>query len=398
MKKIIILSLLFLGFIATGFAQGIKFEQAAWSKLLEKAKKENKLIFMDCYTSWCGPCKRLASQVFTQKEVGQFFNEHFINTKYDMEVEEGVTLKEKYGVTAFPTLLYINAEGEVVHRTVGGMPDKKLLEQAAIAMDPQKNFSGLQKRYEAGEREPEFLMAYMDALQNAYLPDQKNKVVEEYLSALPMKQLLTKGNWPLLKENIKDPLAAPFQRMVFGRSELKRIIGIEVDNHIYLTLKGRIRQLSDPEVALDTAYYNRFVTFLQRISYEHASLFLAQLYALKFAKEGAYPQMVGVMRDIFRYNLGASYDRSECMANYLNYLQQCQDEALVNEVCQWVAEVEQGIKDPIQLVALKDLRYNLLVTHHKKEEAQQIKAAADELAKQFAERYKRELQRQLVEI
>lgn len=87
MKKIFVLFLISLGCIYTGFTQGIKFEQAEWSKLLEKAKKENKLIFMDCYTSWCGPCKRLASEVFTQKEVGQFFNGHFINTKYDMEVD-----------------------------------------------------------------------------------------------------------------------------------------------------------------------------------------------------------------------------------------------------------------------------------------------------------------------
>lgn len=398
MKKIFVLFLISLGCIYTGFTQGIKFEQAEWSKLLEKAKKENKLIFMDCYTSWCGPCKRLASEVFTQKEVGQFFNGHFINTKYDMEVGEGVTLREKYGVTAFPTLLYINADGEIVHRTVGGMPDKKLLEQGAMAIDPERNFSGLQRRYEAGERNPEFLAAYMEALGNAYLLDQKNKVVDEYLSALPMKQLLTKENWPLLKENIKDPLAPSFQRMVFGRSELKRIIGVEVDNHIYLTLKTRLNRLNRPESPLDTAYCNRFVSFLQRISYEHASQFLAQLYALKAAKEGAYAEMVDILRDIFRYNLAASYDRSECLACYLNYLQPCKDDKLVNDVCAWIVEVEKGIKDPIQQVALKDVRYNLLVTHNKKEEAEQVKAIADKIAEKFAERYKRELQRQLVEI
>lgn len=395
MKNIVILCIVLLLGVFSGMAQGIKFEQAEWSKLLAKAQEDNKLIFVDCYTSWCGPCKRLASDVFTNKEVGDFFNGHFINTKFDMEVGEGVQLAEKYGVKAFPTLLYINAKGEVVHRTVGGMPAKVLLEQGILAMDPEKNFSALQKRYEGGERSPEFLACYMDALGKAYLPDLKNKVAEEYLSALPMKQLLTKEKWPLLKENIKDPMAPAFQRLVFGRYEMNKVVGIEVENHIYLMLKDRIHKLKDAE--LDSAYYCRFVDFLQRVSYERAPLFLAQLYAMNYGKAGKYQEMVEVIKDLFRYNLAPSFERSECMADFLNCLQNCQDEKLVSDVCQWVRQVEEGIKDPIQQVALKDLQYNLLVTHNKKEEAGRIKAVADEIAKKFSEQYKRELQRQLVE-
>ena len=72
--------------------------------MLEQAKKENKLIFMDCYTSWCGPCKMLAKEVFTDPDVAAFFNEKFVNAKVDMEKGEGPALKKQYGVNAFPTL------------------------------------------------------------------------------------------------------------------------------------------------------------------------------------------------------------------------------------------------------------------------------------------------------
>ena len=60
---------------------GIEFFHGSWDEALELAKKEHKAIFMDAYAEWCGPCKRMAKNIFTQKEVGDFFNKHFINVK-----------------------------------------------------------------------------------------------------------------------------------------------------------------------------------------------------------------------------------------------------------------------------------------------------------------------------
>ena len=78
------------------FGQGIEFmDNEPWSKVLQRAKEQNRLIFMDCYTVWCGPCKGLAQDVFPQKQVGDFFNAHFVNVKYDMEKGEGPELAKK---------------------------------------------------------------------------------------------------------------------------------------------------------------------------------------------------------------------------------------------------------------------------------------------------------------
>ena len=74
---------------------------------------------MDAYTTWCGPCKRMAAEVFTEPEVGRFYNENFINVKIDMEKGEGIELARQYDVYAYPTLLFINGEGELVHRGLG---------------------------------------------------------------------------------------------------------------------------------------------------------------------------------------------------------------------------------------------------------------------------------------
>ena len=95
-------------------AAQIDFRESGFAKALEAAKVENKLVFMDCYTSWCGPCKRMAAQEFTQEKAGEYFNPRFVSVKIDMEKGEGVELRKRYDVNAYPTLLVLNAEGELL--------------------------------------------------------------------------------------------------------------------------------------------------------------------------------------------------------------------------------------------------------------------------------------------
>ena len=98
---------------------GIQFTSISFEEALKLAKKEKKNIFLDAYASWCGPCKMLKKNVFTQKEVGDFYNGNFINMAIDMEQGEGPKLARKYNVQAYPTLLFINHKGEVVGTAVG---------------------------------------------------------------------------------------------------------------------------------------------------------------------------------------------------------------------------------------------------------------------------------------
>lgn len=98
---------------------GIIFRHEKYADLINAARQEGKLIFMDCYTSWCGPCRNLAANVFTDAALGEFFNNNFICCKFDMEAGEGPELAKKFGIQAFPTMLFIDGEGNVVERVVG---------------------------------------------------------------------------------------------------------------------------------------------------------------------------------------------------------------------------------------------------------------------------------------
>lgn len=100
-------------------AAGIDFFHGTFAQAQAKAAKENKLIFIDAYTVWCGPCKWMAANTFTDPTVGEFFNKYFVNLKVDMERGEGRDLARRYRVMAYPTLLFVDSNGAVKHRAMG---------------------------------------------------------------------------------------------------------------------------------------------------------------------------------------------------------------------------------------------------------------------------------------
>jgi thiol-disulfide isomerase/thioredoxin len=129
-----------LGFL-TSQAGGIDFlHDKKWNEILTQAKKENKLIFLDAYASWCGPCKYMQSDVFTDMAVGYYYNKYFINIKMDMEEGEGVALAEQLGVRSYPTLLFINGDGQVVHKKIGSMEAGEFLQLGEDALNPKRQF------------------------------------------------------------------------------------------------------------------------------------------------------------------------------------------------------------------------------------------------------------------
>jgi thioredoxin 1 len=108
--------------------KGIEFHQGTWQQVLEQAKKENKLVFLDLYASWCGPCKVLKSRTFPNADVGHFFNTNFINYAVDAEKGIGVELAKKFNITGYPTLLFVDGSGKLVAKTIGYHTPEQLLD------------------------------------------------------------------------------------------------------------------------------------------------------------------------------------------------------------------------------------------------------------------------------
>ncbi len=101
-------------------SQGIDFSSLTFEEAKAKAIENDQLIFVDAYTTWCGPCKQMAATSFKDEEVTSLFNEKFINLKIDCEEEsQGIQFSKDFKIKAYPTLLIINGEGTVVKRAIG---------------------------------------------------------------------------------------------------------------------------------------------------------------------------------------------------------------------------------------------------------------------------------------
>lgn len=135
MKKYFIVVLLVVGFGSIGLSQGIKFHHdISLNEAFDKARQENKLIFIDAYTTWCGPCKYLSKNIFTQQSVGDYYNDNFINVKINMEkAPVGPQVDAKYSIRAYPSLLFVNSNGKLVHKVEGAGDANYVLNIAKVA-------------------------------------------------------------------------------------------------------------------------------------------------------------------------------------------------------------------------------------------------------------------------
>jgi len=204
----------------TTFAQtpeGIQFSHDSMNVSLQKAKESGKLIFVDAFTTWCGPCKMMSNEVFVLPEVGKFFNANFINMKIDMEAGEGIELAKKFGIKAYPTFLLINGDGEIIHRVVGSSKADVFIEKIKRGMDPATSYFSVKKKYDAGERSIEFMPLYFKTMTDAYELKGKEEDVITYLTSLNLQQRATETNWDLFSSTVTDyksPLFADFAKNV----------------------------------------------------------------------------------------------------------------------------------------------------------------------------------------
>ena len=170
MKKIF-LFIAFLWISLVSFAQdGVNFEHLSFREALDKAKSEQKYVFMDCYTSWCGPCKNMTQNVFPQKKAGDYFNPKFICVKYDMEKGEGPELGKRFEVRAYPTFLVLDAEGRLLHKVIGSYSVDEIIERIEESFDEEKAYGSLKAKYESGNREQVFMVKYLKMLIRYYDP------------------------------------------------------------------------------------------------------------------------------------------------------------------------------------------------------------------------------------
>ena len=200
----IILSIGYMLMSLATFSQ-TNFERICFKDALEKAKAEKKLVFVDCFTTWCRPCKFMAEQILPLPEVGDYLNPRFVCLQVDMEKDEGLKLAKEYGVTVYPTFLVVNSDGTLRDKVVGAfqIPVEFIYKiKMVMGENPTERLDSI---YATGNRMLGFMVAYLQALDAAGKTEQAHKVMSELLPMLNDGQKTFRSYWFIYESSTLSP-------------------------------------------------------------------------------------------------------------------------------------------------------------------------------------------------
>ncbi|MCB6973871.1 MULTISPECIES: thioredoxin family protein [Butyricimonas] len=224
MKKLL---LVFVGLLCSVviFAQ-TNFQELSLEKACEQAKTENKPVFLDCYTSWCGPCKMMANNVFTLEAAGEYFNKNFVCVKIDMEKGEGPAIGKQYGVDAYPTFLIINADGKLMHKLVGAMSLEELIENVECGLKAS-SIAEYETLYQSGKLDKTEQMAYWKLLSISGEVVKAQTVGDDLWGKLSEKDKLNPTYWALLRSRATTIEGEEMKFVCANREYFEKEVGKE---------------------------------------------------------------------------------------------------------------------------------------------------------------------------
>jgi thiol-disulfide isomerase/thioredoxin len=214
----------------------MKFEhETTWKAILAKAKKENKFIFVDAFTTWCGPCKMMAKNIFPLEDVGKFYNANFINVKVQLDTtkndnaevvkwySDAHDIMVNYKVQVFPTYLFISPDGKLLHRAVGSSDAAAFIAKGQHALDPNTQYYTLKDKYTAGQKDPALLKALATAAVEAY--DQENISLYGNAYLATQTNLLTEENIRFMSKFTFSSKDKGFEMMMKNPDAFDAVLG-----------------------------------------------------------------------------------------------------------------------------------------------------------------------------
>jgi thioredoxin-related protein len=371
-----IFSILFLPlslFFCVVFAQTnpIKFEsKLSWDEALIKAKKENKYIFIDANTSWCSPCREMSKNVFSNDSVGIFFNKNFINLNYQMDstandnenvkfdFEYAKVIQKKYDVIAFPTYLFFDSNGKLVHKEGGRCSVSDFLLKGHNALDSNSQYFALLEKFDKGNRIQSFLLnlsnlalkasdlSRIKEISYAFYKTQSNLLTEENLKYVFKMTTNINDSGYFLMKNYREKFLEVINEKEFNLSFVSLIINHELSK-IYKDLES----WSDEKWEV----YKRYLKVEYPI--EHKQVF----FSARMSSLGYKPKMSKYIKIVNEY-LEAGFGNPDLLNNFAwqVFLEGKSKEEL-NVALKWSMKsiTQDGSKNPQFLDTYSNLLYKL---------------------------------------
>ena len=208
----------------------IEFRDLTFDEALAAAKKESKPIFMDCYTVWCGPCKWMSANIFTNNTVADYYNENFVCVKFDMEKGEGLDIAKEFGIRAYPTLIFVNGERQLVMKTIGANQEiEPYIEMGENARSEEYNLVALAENVGKKRDNAEFMAKYFEIMSGADMVEPSE--VTRYFSSIPKSEWTTEENVNIIVSVVEDIKSDVFQD-VLARTDAYREVNPIIDRYV----------------------------------------------------------------------------------------------------------------------------------------------------------------------
>lgn len=322
---------IFLGQISVQAVEekGIQFYEGDWKNALQQAETKDKLLFVDAFATWCGPCKYMDKNVFTNETVASYYNENFIS--YKMDVDKEKELAERYKVTSMPTYLFVSEDGTLVYRKTGAMDAEEFIKVGKNALE----MPGLEKKFEAGERSPGFLARYLLANVDNSEDEAIQKIAEEYFKTQKEAALLSEENFEVMSHFTKEKTSREFQYYLKNTEKYNERYGEEAANIAFQVFDGLYSKAIQENKDENIAEIQRILLQLDPIvSGEEAQKIGANAYLSFYEKTGDWTKYSSHARMFFEKYGTDNFE--QVMTVCFNYYSHIDDRKELEKAIGWV--------------------------------------------------------------
>jgi len=278
-------------------SKGIEFFKGSWEEVLEEAEKQQKLIFVDVYTDWCGPCKQMDSDIFPLQEVGELYNKLFINYRLNAEKGQGIQLANQYAVKSYPCYLFLDHAGNVLDRD-GDYQSQVAFIALGKRASEKRNAGGkldeFKARYEKGDRQPDFLKSYL--VKRTTLGLDNSQILNKYVKILPQPSFNKPDEILFLGRNMGSTVSNALPILIARLHLLSNAQKREVSDRLYSKLLYYAFSKAIKEKRLDDAgkHLNEIETIMPFLSNQHlASINNLKLRYFSDIKDGVRLKRLG---------------------------------------------------------------------------------------------------------
>lgn len=304
----------------------VKFQSIGFDEAINLARKENKMVYIDCMTEWCGWCKVMDKNTFTNDEVASMLNDKFIALKIDMEKGYGVNLAMKYHIRSFPTTIIINSAGELIYKQSGYQDAKQFSSTLTSVLngEGQMKYPGISTKIDMSY--PEFYKQRFKNEKTKIKPDEK--AADKFLAT--QKDLLNEISWSIILT--MDVNEKHEEYFITYMAKYRELYGNEVDNKmeniIYSRTEKAVKEKNETK-------FNEVIALIdKKFSVEQAEQMKLNGKLEFYLETGRYKEFSKIMIEHLEKT---EYNNAQMINNYAWTLyEKCDDKEVLLNSIDWV--------------------------------------------------------------